>query len=48
MFTRRDQLSFPNHRPAGWCYGARWSYPLPVLVFPVTAHLAGVRVITAS
>ena len=32
----------------GWCYGARWSYPLHVLVFPVTAHLAGVRVISAS
>ena len=41
-------VPFPNQRPTGWCYGARWSYPLHVLVFLVTAHLGGVRAITAS
>jgi hypothetical protein len=43
-----DQPSFLNHRPAGRCGGTRRNYPFHLLVFPVTAHLGGVRVITAA
>ena len=42
-----DVLS-PGQRLIEWCGGTGWGHPFNVLVFLVTAHLGGVRVITAS
>ena len=39
---------FPEPAAEPGCCGTRWGYPFNVLVFPVTAHLGGVRVITAA
>jgi hypothetical protein len=42
------QRVIPEPPSSAWCCGTGWRHPFNVLVFQVTVHLCGLRVITAS